>query len=73
MSNKLMIRSGGGLTISMGLDGWPRSATIIADGNPANRMELFTSAQMRALHFLLGEVIASDPQPDDRPRGQYGR
>lgn len=57
-------RTGEGLAITLWMDGWPRSLTIQTGDQ---EFRLFGTAQIRALHFMLGEVLAEDPRPDDRP------
>ena len=56
-----------GITVSVFLGGWPRSLTIEVGGYPEGDLRLFGSDQIRALHWLLGEVLAQDAYPDDRP------
>lgn len=55
----------------MWTDGTPRSLTIRDDRG--HEFRLLTTPQIRALHFMLGEVLAADPRPDDRPDFQGAR
>ena len=57
-------REGEGLAVVL-WDGWPRTLTIMDD---SQEFRLSGTPTIRALHFMLGEILAADPDPDDRPR-----
>ena len=62
----MITRTGEHLEVALWTDSWPRSITIRND--QGEEFRLFGTSQLRALHFMLGEVLAADPSPDDRPR-----
>ena len=62
----MITRTGEHLEVTLWTDSWPRSVTIRTD--QGEEFRLFGTHQLRALHFMLGEVLAADPSPDDRPR-----
>lgn len=57
-------RTGQGMEVTLWRDGWPRSCTITTE---RGQFSVQGTAQIRALHFMLGEVLAADDAPDDRP------
>ena len=67
MGNPPIERTAQGITVTLWMDGWPRSCDIEVKDYPPGKMRLFGTEQIRALHFMLGEILAADPRPDDRP------
>ena len=62
----MITRTGENLEVTLWTDSWHRIITIRND--QGEEFRLFGTTQLRALHFMLGEVLAADPSPDDRPR-----
>ncbi len=62
-----IVRTAQGVTVTLYTGGWPRQCTVEAylpNGVDLQTLKLRSSAQIRALHWVLGEVIAADPDPD---------
>ena len=59
-------RTAEGLTVTLYQDAWPRPLQIDCEW-PRGELRLHGTEQIRALHYMLGEILAADPQPDDRP------
>lgn len=57
-----------GIDVVVWTEGAPRSCDIEVTDYPNGKLRLFGSVQIRALHWLLGEALARDADPDDRPR-----
>lgn len=55
-----------GITVTLYTDGWPRQPYI--RNEDGHEIKLFGTDQIRALHWALGEILAADPMPDDRPQ-----
>jgi hypothetical protein len=55
-----------GLEVTLWTDAWPRVCTIRVTEDALD-FRLWRTQQIRALHFMLGGVLAADPSPDDRP------
>lgn len=68
MSREPIKRTAQDVTVTLWMDGWPRSCNIEVGDYPPGSLRLFGTEQIRALHYLLGEVLAADPMPDDRPK-----
>jgi hypothetical protein len=58
-----IVRTAQGVTVTLWGDAWPRQCSVTIDGKSGS-LDLFTTAQIRGLHWALGEVINADPQPD---------
>ncbi len=56
-----------GLAVTLFTDGSPRTLTVENEW-PNSALRMHGTAQIRALHWMLGEILAADPHPDDRPR-----
>jgi len=63
MTRSPLRRDGEGIAVVL-WDGWPRPLTITVG---TAELRLFGTPQIRALHYMLGELLAADPHPDDRP------
>ena len=67
MSQPAIIRKAQDVTVTLWRDGWPRTCEIQIDDS-RQHLRLMSTTQLRALHWALGECLAADPDPDDRPR-----
>ncbi len=66
MRQQPITRTAEGLTVTLYQDAWPRSLHIECEW-PRAELRLHGTEQIRALHWMLGELLAADPRPDDRP------
>jgi len=67
MAQTPLKRTAEGLTVTLYQDAWPRPLTIDCEW-PRGQLHLHGTEQISALHWMLGELLAADPMPDNRPQ-----